>query len=106
MKRNEVSAIITTDWNQERNWNCKFLPGDRVQVVCEDTPYRNMSKTYGKAYAARHGEEGTIWAATCGPDGKLRSRKTTWYGRCYTRYYVEFADGTTRGYHSNHLRKV
>jgi len=99
MKRNEVKAVITENWS---HFNSKFFPGDKVKVEMRLYP----NHCYGKKYISHNRREGIVWAATCGPDGKRRSRKTTWYGRCYTRYYVEFEDGTTQGIHSHHLTKI
>jgi len=106
MKRSDIKAVVTYSWSHPRS---KFFPGHRVKVDMGLSNYytlKNAARTYGKAYAGDHGREGVVIAASCGPDGRLRSRKTTWYGRCYTRYYVEFGNGDVRGYHSNHLEKI
>lgn len=97
MKREDVQAVITESWN---HFNCKFKPNDEVVVKI------NYTAPYRPSYTKYNGRRGRVWAATCGPDGKLRSKKTTWYGRCYTKYYVEFEDGTVYGLHSHHLEKV
>lgn len=107
MKREQITAVITEDWDRKRNKNCKFLPGDMVRVKIQDSFERNSSyPTHPKYYTKYDGLVGKVFAATCGPDGKLRSKKTTWYGRAYTKYYVEFADGSVYGLHSHHLVKI
>jgi hypothetical protein len=97
MRKEDVKAVITESWDHP---NCKFRPGDKVGVVIDG------QDSYPASYNKYHGRSGTVYAATCGPDGRLRSRKTTWYGRQYTKYFVEFQDGTVYGLHSHHLEKL
>ena len=103
MKKNNIKAVITTNWSRERNTNCKFVPGDNVQVVFS---FKSDFKVYPAYYTKYSGMTGKVFGATCGPDGMLRSTKTTWYGRQYTKYYIEFENGDVYGFHSHHLKLV
>jgi hypothetical protein len=106
MKRNNIKAVITEDWNRKRNYNCKFIAGDTVKVSIGNYTYKDGTTTYPSYYTKYDGMSGKVFAATCGPDGLLRSRKTTWYGRCYTKYYIEFENGDVYGFHSHHLKSI
>lgn len=106
MRREQITAVITEDWDRIRNKNCKFLPGDMVRVDIPNFDGKAAYPIYPDNYTKYNGLTGKVFAATCGPDGLLRSKKTTWYGRCYTKYYVEFENGDVYGLHSHHLAKI
>jgi hypothetical protein len=106
MKREQITAVITEDWNRKRNTNCKFIAGDNVRVLIYNYTFKDGTTTYPSYYTKYDGMTGKVFAATCGPDGMLRSKKTTWYGRAYTKYYVEFENGDVYGLHSHHLELI
>ena len=95
MKRNEIKAHIKTEWSYHgKGMRPRFLPGDKVRVVSEGTKY-------GSTFLGR---EGRVFGVTCGIDGKLRGRGPNGrQERMFTRYYVEFSDGTVRGFYSHYL---
>jgi len=96
MKRKDIKAHVTYDWSDKKR--CKFYPGDNAIVKYVNGAERNNLRN-------RIGDEGKVIAVTVTKDGKIRG-KNTFYGRAYTRYFVEFSDGECYGFHSHYLSKL
>jgi len=96
MKKSDIKAVVSYDWNRKDNQGCKFIPGEKAKVSWGYTGTQN----------ARKGQVGTVFAVTvAGDNGKIRGHNT-FYGRAYTRYYVEFNDGNVQYFEAHHLIKA
>ena len=94
-KLSDIKADILTKWDRKHNTNCKFLPGDKV----------NMKHIYGyesSLIKERRGSDGVIVAVSSGAPGLIRGH----WSRCYTRYFVQFEDGYIAGILSGSLVPV
>ena len=90
-----IKANVVYDWSHP---NHKFFPGDEVKVGY-------VLETESKVLQSQVGQTGKVIARSTAKDGLARGYNTR-YGRCFTRYYVEFSDGSIHGYHSNYINKV
>ena len=90
-----IKANVVYNWNHP---NHKFFPGDEVKVVY-------VTDTESDVLRSKVGRSGKVIARSATKDGLARGHNTR-YGRCFTRYYVEFSDGNMHGYHSSYLDKV
>jgi hypothetical protein len=112
----KIKANVKLSWKHHL---CKFNPGDRVCVdrsagnesysYCESngTEVRKVvSKSiYSKPIQNRVGAKGNVVAVSCASDGLIRGYNKG-SGRQFTRYYVQFNDGSIFGIHSHHLSLV
>ena len=90
-----IKANVVYNWNHP---NHKFFPGDEVKVGY-------VLETESKVLQSRVGQTGKVIARSATKDGLARGYNTC-YGRAFTRYYVEFSDGSIHGYHSHYINKV
>ena len=112
----QIKATVKTDWSHK---NCKFQPGDRVEVSAQVLP-RDWVGTdgtikAGRSYVSRRkqrrvGRVGEVVAVSCLPNGRIRSNdlsyRTGGATRMYTKYYIQFMDGVILGYDSHHLKRA
>ena len=112
----EIKANVKLNWKGQ---GCKFNPGTRVMVdrsagneefsfhKNDGTYVRNVvhKSIYSKPIQNRVGAKGNVVAVSCTPDGLIRGYNKGSV-RMYTRYYVQFDDGSIFGIHSHHLSRV
>jgi len=112
----EIKANVKLNWNHH---NCKFRPGDRVYVnyavkdklssfTDKEGIYERVivNKSYfSKPIQNRVGEEGNVVAVSCTSNGLIRGYSNG-SSRMYTRYYVQFNDGSIIGIHSHALDRA
>jgi len=112
----EIKANVKLNWNHH---NCKFRPGSRVIVngSVKDNSFSFTDKEgnyervhvhksyYSKPIQNRCGAEGNVVAVSCTPDGLIRGYSNG-SSRMYTRYYVQFNDGSIFGIHSHSLDRA
>ena len=91
MTKHEIRARVLTEWSHR---NCKFFPGDTVEV-------RACHSSESNVIRGRVGQEGKVVAVSSADGINIRGD----YSRAFTRYYVEFADGQCSGIHSHYLAK-
>ena len=92
---NDVKAKIMMNWNRARNPGCKFISHDKAT-------YSSNCSRDSKVLQSYDGKTGIVVAVTTGGNGLIRNG--SW--RCYTKYYLEFEDGTVHGCLSGNLTKV
>ena len=92
----QIKAHVVYNWNQP---NHKFFPGDKVEVSY-------VLNTESKVLQSRIGQKGTVIARSATSDGSARGGNDTFYGRAFTRYYVQFPDGEINGFHSHYIKKA
>ena len=92
----QIQANVVYNWNHP---NHKFFPGDVVKVAY-------VLETESKVLQSRTGQKGTVIARSATSDGTARGGNDTFYGRAFTRYYVQFEDGEINGYHSHYIQKA
>ena len=109
----DIKARVTARWKHP---NCKFQRGDYAEVSVQVLPrqYVKMDGGIGEGHSyvsrikqRRVGQIGRVVAVSCLPDGRIRNNR--WdhghtASRLYTRYYIQFRDGTIMGYDSHHLK--
>lgn len=108
----QIKATVKTDWSHK---NCKFQPGDRVEVSAQVLP-RDWVGTdgtikAGRSYVSRRkqrrvGRVGEVVAVSCLPNGRIRGDGYPGTSRMYTKYYIQFGDGVIMGYDSHHLNRA
>ncbi len=89
-----IKANVVYNWDHPRH---KFFPNDEVKVAY-------VLETESKVLQSKVGQIGKVVARSATKDGLARGHNT-FYGRAFTRYYVEFSDGSIHGYHSHYLEK-
>jgi len=110
----DIKARVTARWKHPR---CKFQRGDYAEVSAQVLPrqYVKMDGGIGEGHSyvsrikrRRVGQIGRVIAVSCLPDGRIRSNDFSYRNggasRMYTRYYIQFRDGTIMGYDSHHLK--
>jgi hypothetical protein len=112
----DIKARVTARWKHPR---CKFQRGDYAEVSAQVLPrqYVKMDGGIGEGHSyvsrikqRRVGQIGRVIAVSCLENGHIRST-TDHYNhglpsRMYTRYYIQFRDGTIMGYDSHHLKRA
>ena len=107
----DIKARVTARWKHP---NCKFKPGDYVEVSAQVLPrqYVKMDGGIGDGHSyvsrnkqSRVGQVGRAVAVSCLADGRIRSNqyRPGQPTRMFTRYYIQFKDGVILGYESHHL---
>ena len=108
----DIKARVTARWKHK---NCKFQRGDYAEVSAQVLPreYVKMDGGIGDGHSyvsnikqRRVGRVGRVIAVSCLPDGRIRGDGSPGCSRMYTRYYIQFRDGTIMGYDSHHLNRA
>ena len=109
---NDIQARVTTRWKHK---NCKFQRGDHAEVSAQVLPrdYLKMDGSIGQGRShvsqikqRRVGRVGRVVAVSCTERGTIRSHGYDTPSRMYTRYYIQFRDGTIMGFDSHHLTRA
>ena len=108
----EIKANVKTEWTHGRH---KFKPQSYAEVsgrVCPrewvgtDGVVRQGRGYVSQVMQRRVGQVGRVVAVSCGIGGKVRGPSLTGFcDRMYTKYYLQFRDGSIFGYHSHHLKQ-
>jgi hypothetical protein len=110
----QIKAHVKTNWS---HGNHKFNPGDHVEVsvqvlprewVGSDGEIRSGQSYVSQVKQRRVGRVGKVVAVTCTKSGRVRGcyMQDGNPSRMYTRYYIQFSDGTIYGYDSHFLKKA